>query len=168
MSRAVWPFAVALLACGGTLPPGLSASEVSALPIEQGIAGRLAVRTGVCGTVVNSCRVYVPGVLVRAVSVSGGEGFVVTGDGCSLGRADLPLSGRALPDVDGRNGTVEGDVYSIGLDPGRYSVVLIGPNDCVTCLSFAATAGAGERCAVTAVTEGSVTVADFIEDYAAE
>lgn len=159
---------VLLVSCGSGLPAGLGAAEVAALSVRQGVAGRLAVRTGYCGALSGSCRVYAPAVRVRAVSVSGGEGFGLVGQGCNLGGDDLPLSGREMAGVEAQDGSVDGEVYSIALQPGRYSVVLVGPGDCVTCLEFASMAGAIERCAVISVSENTVTVADFIQDYAAD
>lgn len=120
ISGSVAAAALVLLSCGDSLPSGLGADEIGRLSVRQGVAGRLAVRTGTCGALPGTCRVYAPAAVVRAISITdGGERFGVTGEGCKLGDDDLPLFGREMVGVLGQDGTIEGDVYSIGLSPGN-------------------------------------------------
>lgn len=164
--------------CGGgdeRLPSGLTQEEARALGVEQGIAGRAALRTGSCMPACNpgSCSVTTLDTMLWAVPAQETQALPPPGAvGCTPARElshapGFATSGTGLAPA-GRVELRERQ-YALALPPGRYTLLLVDDAGCAQCAEpVPSGTGGPDVCQVLEVSAGRVVIWDLLFNQAAE
>jgi hypothetical protein len=151
-------------------PPHLSDAEIAALGVQQGIAGRNAVRDGNCmpGCTIEPCHVEPIGLTLRVLQPE--PALIVpseVGAMCQLQTETWnrlwgqPLQPDASPSSVAEIDLTNRDEFALSLDAGTYQVVLVDDSGCAFCPRTEDEAGV-IRCGRVTVAWGQVVPYDII------
>lgn len=169
--------AFAVGACvSDVLPPGISDAEVAGLGVQQGIAGRSAVRDGACmpGCLFQRCFVKRVSLRLRVLQPDPTMPLPTDASGlCALQSDTLghvwgfPLPQNGAPLTVQEIDLSDKDEFAIPLDPGSYQVVLVDNAGCAYCLQSEVQAGVG-ICGRITVSPGEVVHQDVLLNVAGD
>lgn len=135
-------FAALIIGCAEEAPPPpLTDEDVSALGITQGLAGRAVVRDGSCMPGCSSEPCHMERVPLTLHVLLGDPAIVVPQDSpescmIDIGETKMPgfkVSEPALADAVAAVDLSKEDVFSIGLAPGAYQLLLVDEAGCGFC-----------------------------------